>query len=114
MTSSRSSSPRTTTHRLLLLSALILTLSLLSDHKHDNRENDSHHSALLTALSRHPPSLRVFRFVFVGIFMLLLGGTALWVWERCGLEEDVGRLLFEAVCREEEEEDDDDDDETVR
>ena len=39
--------------------------------------------------------------------MLLSGGMALWVWEQCGLGEDVGRLLFEAVvCCEEDENDD--------
>ncbi|KAL3787220.1 hypothetical protein HJC23_004261, partial [Cyclotella cryptica] len=111
--------------KLLLLLALLVAVSLLSDRLDadadqserdpDNSESggvDDRHLALLTALSRHPPSLRVFRLVFSAWFLLLMSALALWIWEGNDSirKEDLERLLFAAVGSDDDDDDDDADD----
>lgn len=67
---------------------------------HTSRDtNDSttttQHLAFITALSRHPPSLRVFRIVSETAFLLLCIAFALYIWEHnSGIRGHVGELLF--------------------
>ena len=76
--------------KLLLITPLILCLYMLTDttyHVNTTTTNNSYnnnnkqHLAFITALSRHPPSLRIFRIVSESAFLLLCTALALWVWE---------------------------------
>ena len=85
--------------KLMLLAPLLLCLYALTDDDYhyllqdggDDDDDDEgaassppkrhHHLAFVTALSRHPPSLRVFRLVAEGAFLLLCAAFALGVWE---------------------------------
>ena len=83
--------------KLYLLLPLLLCIYLLTDsdyhdpnlmliHQNSTEHHQQlppkrHHLAFVTALSRHPPSLRVFRIVSEGAFLLLFTAFALWVWE---------------------------------
>ncbi|KAL3780116.1 hypothetical protein ACHAW5_005754 [Stephanodiscus triporus] len=50
--------------------------------------------AFVSALSRHPETFRIYRLAWEISFLLLCLSFSLRVWERAGLSEDVGRLLF--------------------
>ena len=64
-----------------LVLAVLVTL-LLWTNRHDVEDgHDGHRQFLGTALSRHPPSLRVFRFVFLTSFGLFGTAVAWSVWE---------------------------------
>jgi len=129
--SSSSSSPssRPLSRKLLLLLPLLSCLYFLTDddyRRHDdvhvvvptnNDDQDDgtlsvplaplfprHHLAFATALSRHPPSLRVFRLFFEAVVLLACASFALRCWENGDDDDDddvvriakrdVGRLLF--------------------
>ena len=103
--------------KVILLLALLLAVSLLWDRLDVDRDDvgsirgdDDRHLAVLTALSRHPPSLRVFRLVFSGWFLLLVSALALWIWERNDVisEEDLERLLFAEIGSDDDKDDDED------
>ena len=89
----------------LWLLHLKLTLFLLSIHF--DIQNDERHLALLTALSRHPPSLGVFRLMFGGSFMLFITTLALG-WGNEELKGRVEGLLFAGLDEEGEAEEEDD------
>jgi len=88
-------------HKLILLLPLLLSLYILTDDTYlpptiSNQRTTKklHHLAFITALSRHPPSLRVFRIVSEVCFLLGCIGFALWVWECCdkrGVISDINR-----------------------
>ncbi|KAL9190471.1 hypothetical protein ACHAXT_007682 [Thalassiosira profunda] len=88
--------PPTIKRKLLLLAPLLLALLLLTDSTAiqsngdiaDRLQNRRHHPAFVTALSRHPPSLRVFRMAGETAWGLLCGALALWVWEGAGRGEE--------------------------
>ena len=85
--------------KLLLLSPLLICLYyVLTDtthHHHNNNNNQNetqqqqqqqqqqpqYHLAFVTALSRHPPALRVFRIASESAFLLFCTAFALWSWE---------------------------------
>ena len=67
---------------LLLLLALTDTRAAGNDGGGDGRAR--RHLAFVTALVRHPPSMRVFRLVFEGCFALYCAAAALRVWEGPG------------------------------
>jgi len=76
--------------KLLLLSPLLICLYILTDTTHhvplnNNGENNERqqHLAFVTALSRHPPALRVFRIISESAFLLFCTAFALWAWEKC-------------------------------
>ena len=83
-------SPSPPKRKLALLTALLVALSLLDDRL--DHDSDTPHLALLTALSRHPPSLRVFRLLFAVAFLLFMCAWVLFVWEE--EREEIGALLF--------------------
>ena len=86
--------------KLLLLSPLLLCLYVLTDTTHhENYDKQQHkntititaekqHLAFVTALSRHPPALRVFRIVSESAFLLFCVAFALKVWEMCDDENN--------------------------
>jgi len=88
-------------HKLILLLPLLLSLYILTDDTYlpptiSNQRTTKklHHLAFITALSRHPPSLRVFRIVGEACFLLGCVAFALWVWECCdkqGVISDINR-----------------------
>ena len=81
--------------KVCLLAPIVLCLYMLTDSNYYNNYHSSeaaaasvspqhhHHLAFVTALSRHPPSLRVFRIVSEGAFLLACTAGALWLWECC-------------------------------
>jgi len=76
--------------KLLLLSPLLICLYILTDTTHhvvprssNNNEKQQQHLAFVTALSRHPPALRVFRIISESAFLLFCTAFALWAWEMC-------------------------------
>ena len=80
--------------RVALIPPLLLALWLLTDNNtHESERN--HHLAVVTALNRHRPSLRVYRSLLE--FNLLLWGTtfSLWVWRRTLGNKIIGYLLFQ-------------------
>ncbi|EJK45027.1 hypothetical protein THAOC_36382, partial [Thalassiosira oceanica] len=85
--------------RACLLLPLLLTLYSLTDTDRDGAPpggRGGRHLAFVTALSRHPPSMRIFRLVFEGVFLLYCGAFALRVWEgsyrRVGAADGSGEL----------------------
>ena len=82
--------------RLLLLPPLLLALLMLTDDVATGIGSDRRfaHLAFLTALRRHPPSLRVFRALSEISLLLLCAAGSLRVWEANDMTEVVGRLLF--------------------
>lgn len=74
--------------KILLIPPLLLALWLLAD------DND-HKLAVFTALSRHPPSLRVYRALLELSLLLLCGAFSLKVWERAAGTRVVGILFFQ-------------------
>ncbi len=84
--------------KLVLLSPLLLCLYLLTDTTHrddvistsETTLQPRQHLAFVTALSRHPPALRVFRIVSESAFLLFCAAFALWVWETCRLTDSSG------------------------
>lgn len=95
--------------KLLLLPPLLLALLMLTDdiatgiNGHgDGGEGSASstaprrfaHLAFLTALRRHPPSLRVFRALSEISLLLFCAAASLRVWEKAGMRDVVGRLLF--------------------
>ena len=88
-------------HKLILLLPLLLSLYILTDDTYlpptiSNQRTTKklHHLAFITALSRHPPSLRVFRIVSESCFLLGCVSFALFVWECCdkrGVISDINR-----------------------
>ena len=85
--------------KLLLLSPLLICLYILTDTTHHNDvTNDAlsppkQHLAFVTALSRHPPALRVFRIVSESAFLLFCTAFALWAWETCSLPQSNEEFL---------------------
>ena len=77
--------------KLLLLTPLLICLYILTDTTHHNvplgttteTQQNKQHLAFVTALSRHPPALRVFRIVSESAFLLFCTAFALWAWETC-------------------------------
>eukprot|EP00577_Skeletonema_sp_RCC1716_P023606 CAMPEP_0113436768 /NCGR_PEP_ID=MMETSP0013_2-20120614/37025_1 /TAXON_ID=2843 ORGANISM="Skeletonema costatum, Strain 1716" /NCGR_SAMPLE_ID=MMETSP0013_2 /ASSEMBLY_ACC=CAM_ASM_000158 /LENGTH=203 /DNA_ID=CAMNT_0000327311 /DNA_START=52 /DNA_END=659 /DNA_ORIENTATION=+ /assembly_acc=CAM_ASM_000158 len=81
--------------KLLLLTPLLICLYILTDTTHHNvptligttatetQQQQKQHLAFVTALSRHPPALRVFRIVSESAFLLFCTAFALWAWETC-------------------------------
>eukprot|EP00984_Skeletonema_dohrnii_P006303 scaffold2258_cov84-Skeletonema_dohrnii-CCMP3373.AAC.4 len=76
--------------KLLLLTPLLICLYILTDTTHHNvpligtaETQQKQHLAFVTALSRHPPALRVFRIVSESAFLLFCTAFALWAWETC-------------------------------
>ena len=70
--------------RIYLLLPLLLTLYSLTDTNQTGAPpggRGGRHLAFVTALARHPPSMRIFRLVFEGIFLLFCAAFALRVWE---------------------------------
>ena len=87
--------------RLILLPPLLLALLLLTDDVATGVHNETMgtkrrfaHLAFLTALRRHPPSLRVFRALSEISLLLLCAAASLRVWEANDMGGIVGRLLF--------------------
>lgn len=82
--------------KLILLSPLLMCLYILTDTTHhDNGTNEEalpqkQHLAFITALSRHPPALRVFRIVSESSFLLFCTAFALWAWETCNYNSSSG------------------------
>lgn len=74
--------------KALLVPLLLLALLLLQD------DNDSK-LALVTALSRHPPSLRVYRALLELSLLLFCGSLSLFVWKRAAGSRVVGILMFQ-------------------
>jgi len=72
-----------------LIFPLLLAVWLLTDN------NDSHNLAVVTALSRHPPSLRVYRALLELNLLLFCGALSLLVWQRAAGTRVVGILLFQ-------------------
>ena len=99
--------------RALLLPPLLAAVLLLSDGNDGSGDaigdvngggNDDglpRHAALLTALYRHPPSLRVFRALSEISLLLLCAAGCLRVWEGAGMAGEVGELLFGPVLGDE-------------
>jgi hypothetical protein len=77
-----------------LVPALLFALWLLTDDE-TSSSIQSHHSAVITALSRHRPSLRVYRSLLE--LNLLLWGmvVSLWVWSRTIGNKMIDHLLFQ-------------------
>ena len=71
-----------------LIFPLLFALWLLTD-------NNDHKLAVFTALSRHPPSLRVYRALLELTLLLFCGALSLWLWERAVGKRVVGILLFQ-------------------
>ena len=87
--------------RLILLPPLLLALLLLTDDVATGVGNETMdskrrfaHLAFLTALRRHPPSLRVFRALSEISLLLLCAAASLRVWEVNDMGKVVGRFLF--------------------
>jgi len=80
-----------------MVAPLLFALYLLTDDDTSSDLLPSHHLAVLTALRRHPPSLRVFRALSELTLLLMCAAFSLWVWEsKDGIgTENVGRLLFD-------------------
>ncbi len=92
---------------LLLHFPILCCLFVLTDHQTNYSDGDfdasgnsivntnKRHLAVFTALSRHPPSMRVYR----GIFELLLLGfcasLSLYIWERVVDRRIIAKLLFD-------------------
>lgn len=74
--------------KVALIPPLLFALWLLVDN------NDSRHLAFVVALSRHPPSLRVYRALLELTLLLLCGSISLLVWERAVGTRVVATLLF--------------------
>lgn len=80
--------------RVALLPPLLFALWLLTDNDTSGSSNH-HHLAVVTALNRHPPSLRVYRSL-LEINLLLWGVVvSLLVWYRTLGAKMVGHLLFQ-------------------
>jgi hypothetical protein len=80
--------------RAALLPPLLFALWLLTDNDTSGSSNH-HHLAVVTALNRHPPSLRVYRSL-LEINILLWGVVvSLLVWSRTLGSKMVGHLLFQ-------------------
>ena len=75
--------------KVALIPPLLLALWLLTDN------NDPSRLAVWTALSRHPPSLRVYRALLELNLLLFCGALSLWVWKRAAGLRVVGILLFQ-------------------
>ena len=86
-----------------LVPPLLFALWLLTDEEKTktvilhNRHNDNHHHhlAVWTALSRHPPSLRVFRALLELILLLFGASLSLQVWTNTVGTRVIGILLFQ-------------------
>jgi hypothetical protein len=77
-----------------LVPPLLFALWLLTDEEKTLLHN-RHHLAVWTALSRHPPSLRVFR-ALLELSLLLFGASlSLHVWTRTVGTRVIGMLLFQ-------------------
>lgn len=76
-----------------LIPFLIFALWLLQD---DDNDSVSHSSnlAVWTALSRHPPSLRVYRALLELNLLIFCGAISLYMWKRATGNRVVGILLF--------------------
>jgi hypothetical protein len=74
--------------KIVLIPPLLFALWLLAD-----KQNGSSF-AVVVALSRHPPSLRVYRALLEVGLMLLCGSLSLIVWEYAAGTRVVGILLF--------------------
>lgn len=75
--------------KIALIFPLLFALWLLTDN------NNDHNLAVVTALSRHPPSLRVYRALLELNLLLFCGALSLWVWKRAAGTKVVGILLFQ-------------------
>lgn len=80
--------------RVALVPALLFALWLLTDNETSNSEN-SHHLAVITALNRHRPCLRVYRSLLE--LNLLLWGTvaSIALWSRTIGKKMLTHLLFQ-------------------
>lgn len=85
--------------KAILVPLLLLALWLLADNESTNEaaatQRAPHHLAVWTALSRHPPCLRIYRALLE--FNLMLWGLALslWLWSSTVGTKMVGHLLFQ-------------------
>ena len=80
--------------RLALVPALLFALWLLTDND-TSESSKSHHLAVMTALSRHPPCLRVYRSL-LELNLLMWGAVvSLLLWSRTIGKKMVGHLLFQ-------------------
>jgi len=82
--------------KIVLIALLLLALWLLIDDDYNNvASNNRHHLAVWTALSRHPPCLRIYRALLE--FNLMMWGLALslWLWKNTVGDKMTGYLLFQ-------------------
>jgi hypothetical protein len=82
--------------RAALVPFLLFALWLLTDDD-TTESSQNHHLAVITALDRHPPCLRVYRSL-LEINLLLWGVVvSLWLWKRTIGDKMIGYLLFQPV-----------------
>lgn len=86
--------PLTLKKKAALVPTLLFSLWILSDDE-TSGSTTNHHLAVITALNRHPPSLRVYRSLLE--LNLLLWGTAasLFLWSKTIGNKMIGYLLFQ-------------------
>ena len=87
---------------LLLHVPILFCLFILTDHETNYDQQQQHyddhpkrHLAVFTALSRHPPSMRVYRGILEFILLGFCAAFSLFVWESIFEKRMIKKLLFE-------------------
>ena len=88
---------------ILLHVPILFCLLILTDHETNyssfdesgnNHTSPKRHLAIFTALSRHPPSMRVYRGLFGLILLAFCSSLSLFVWERIVDKKIIANLMF--------------------
>lgn len=79
-----------------MVAALLFALGLLRDYDPSSSSTQGGHGfSVVTALRRHPPSLRVFRALTEVTLILICSAISIFVWTRAAGKKVVGVLLFQ-------------------